>query len=409
MTLFRKEAFRNHASRLTGEVSIATPIMWQNIGYALFAAVTAGFIFLLIATYSRVETVTGAIVPDKGVTALLPPRGGTIQSISVGEGQYVSGGTKIMTIRSEEDSENGISAAAQVENAIMQQDLNLASQISAIGTAAFAQLQQIEAQTAGTRAEIAQLHSQIALQQELIATAQNDYDRAREVAKRGFISGRDLQVREETLLARKQGLAQLNQTLEARKATLVEAERNAGQIAAQAKAQRAGLSASRAQVAQQAASTAGSRSYVLRAPVAGRVTALTARVGQIANPQIPVVTIIPAGSKLQVELFIPSSSIGFVKPGQEVRLAIDAFPYQRFGTITGRILIMARSPVTRQVGDGRTLSAYPVTVTLDRTHMTAFGRQEKLIPGMTLTARIITEKQSLFRWLFEPLFAVRNR
>lgn len=409
MTLFRKEAFRNHASRLAGEVNIATPILWQNIGYALFGSVIAGFIFLLIATYSRVETVTGVIVPDKGVAILMPPRSGTIQSISVTEGQFVTNGAKIMTIRSEEDSENGISAAAQIENAIARQDLNLASQISAIDAASSAQLQQLEAQSAGIRAEITQLHSQIALQQELIATAQKDYDRAREVAKRGFISGRDLQVREETLLARKQGSAQLNQTLEARKAALVEAERSAGQIAAQSKAQRAGLTASRAQVAQQAASTAGSRSYVLRAPVAGRIAALTAHMGQIANPQIPVVTIIPDGSHLQAELLVPSSSIGFVKQGQGVRLALDAFPYQRFGTIKGQILTVATSPVSRQAADGRTLSVYPVTVALDRSHMAAFGREEKLIPGMALTARIVTEKQSLLRWLFEPLFAVRNR
>lgn len=42
-------------------------------------------------------------------------------------------------------------------------------------------------------------------------------------------------------------------------------------VAAQARAQTASLSATRAQVAQQAASATGARSYVLRAPVAGRV------------------------------------------------------------------------------------------------------------------------------------------
>ena len=34
---------------------------------------------------------------------------------------------------------------------------------------------------------------------------------------------------------------------------------------------------------------------------------------------------------------------------------------------------------------------------------------EELVPGMSLTARIVTENQSLIEWLFEPLFAVRNR
>jgi membrane fusion protein len=39
----------------------------------------------------------------------------------------------------------------------------------------------------------------------------------------------------------------------------------------------------------------------------------------------------------------------------------------------------------------------------------AFGRYQPLQPGMTLTARIVTEKRSLLRWLFEPIYAVRNR
>ena len=73
-------------------------------------------------------------------------------------------------------------------------------------------------------------------------------------------------------------------------------------MSAQAQAQHASLAASRAQVAQQAASTAGSRAYVLRAPVAGKVTALTARIGQPASTQTPLMTIVPAGSVLRLSL-----------------------------------------------------------------------------------------------------------
>ena len=162
-------------------------------------------------------------------------------------------------------------------------------------------------------------------------------------------------------------------------------------------------------VTRQAANTAGSRAYVLRAPVAGRVTALTARIGQPATAQTPLMTIVPAGSVLRAELSVPSAAIGFVKPGQTVRLAIDAFPYQRFGTVNGRIQTVAASPVSMTAQNGSTVSVYPVIVTLDDSAVTAFGRREPLVSGMSLTARIVTEKQSLLQWLFEPLFAVRRR
>jgi membrane fusion protein len=50
-----------------------------------------------------------------------------------------------------------------------------------------------------------------------------------------------------------------------------------------------------------------------------------------------------------------------------------------------------------------------VTVKLAQSWVMAFGRRQPLVPGMTLTARIITERQNLFQWLFEPLFAVQRR
>ena len=407
--MFRREATIPQQNRLTGDVAIAVPVAWQSIGFLIFGGVAAGVMFLSLASYSRVETVTGTITPDAGVASIVPSRTGVIAALSVRDGQNVSAGAELATIRAEEDGATTLSPAALVEAAIARQDASLAAQSDAAQASAAAQASQLAAQRSGLVAEIGQLQSQIATQQSLIASAQKDLDRARTIADRGFISGRDLQVREETLLARQQGLSQLEQSLATKRAAVAENERSAAQISAQARAQTARLSATRAQVAQQAASTAGARSYVLRAPVAGRVTALTARVGQPANPQGQLMTIVPAGAKLRAELAVPSAAIGFVKQGQQVRLAIDAFPYQRFGTVAGKVQTVAASAVNAQGPSGSTIAVYPVTVMLDTASITAYGRNESLVSGMSLTARIITEKQSLLQWLFEPLFAVRRR
>lgn len=388
---------------------MAVPVQWQTIGLLIFGSVAAALLFLALAPYARVETVAGTIVPDKGVSAIVPARAGIIAALPVREGQEVSAGAELAVIRAEEDSIGGRPAAARIADAIQAQDASLAAQIDASKSAADAQVRQLAAQRAGLAAEIAQLRSQIALQGDLIRSAQADFDRARTIAERGFISLRDLQVREEAVLARRQGLAQLNQTLATREAGLTEAERTAAQVAAQSRAQIASLVASRAEVAQAAASTAGSRAFVLRAPVAGRVAALTARLGQAASPQAPLMNLVPGGSVLLAELAVPSAAIGFVKPGQEVRLAVDAFPYQRFGTIRGRVRSVAMAAVRAQGPNGASVPVYPVTVALDTASISAFGRQEPLIAGMTLTARIVTERQTLLQWLFEPLFAVQQR
>ena len=139
------------------------------------------------------------------------------------------------------------------------------------------------------------------------------------------------------------------------------------------------------------------------------MTAITGRVGQAAAQGQPLMAVMPAGSRPRAELYVPTQAAGFLAVGQEVRLAVDAFPYQRFGTVTARIAQIASTAVPRATAEGGTIPVYLVTVELGAPFVTAFGRRQPLLPGMTLSARIVTERRSLFEWLFEPLFAVGQR
>ena len=407
--LFRSEVLNQKKDRISGEISIAVPMPWQVIGYLIFGGVLVAITFLSVATYSRVETVMGSIVPDKGLAIIIPTRSGTISEIMVSDGDLVARNDTLVSISVEENSATGPSAAALAQQAIVQQDASLLAQLSATQRSAAAQRSQIAVQEAGLRTEIDQLSSQITLQQSLVSSAKSNLDQARSVAERGFISQQDLQQREDTLLSRQQQLSQLQQSLTSRRASLSELSNRAEAIAAQAQSDAATIAATRAHDAQQAAGNKGARTYALSAPMEGTVTALTMRSGQRVNPQTQIMTIIPDGARLRAELSVPSQAIGFIKSGQNVRLAIDAFPYQRFGTVTGTVRTVASSAVSQAGANGGVISIYPVTVDLEASEILAFGRAEKLVPGMTLTARIITEKQTLIEWLFEPLFAVRNK
>ena len=118
--------------------------------------------------------------------------------------------------------------------------------------------------------------------------------------------------------------------------------------------------------------------------------------------------IVPDGGRPRVELYVPTSAAGFLNKGQEVRLAVDAFPYERFGTVEARISDISSTAVAQQTNVG-SVPVYLVTAELARASVSAFGKKQPLVSGMTLTARIVTRKQSLFEWLFEPLFAVARR
>lgn len=70
--------------------------------------------------------------------------------------------------------------------------------------------------------------------------------------------------------------------------------------------------------------------YAITAPADGIVTNLLAEVGQSVGNQ-PLATLLPAGAKLEAQLFLTSRAVGFVEPGQSVRLRYQAYPYQKFG------------------------------------------------------------------------------
>lgn len=102
----------------------------------------------------------------------------------------------------------------------------------------------------------------------------------------------------------------------------------------------------------------------------------------------------------------------FIRPGQEVRLLYDAFPYQRFGSFGGRV-----TRISRVVIDPRQLAApleveepvYRIEVAPDAQAVTGFGERLPLQLGMTLTANLILDRRSFLDWLLTPLNAVLRR
>jgi len=407
--MFRQEAQFAQQNRLHGDVSLALPISWQLIGYGLLALLLTALAFLFLGSYARVETVSGQVEPDLGAAQIVPSRAGIITGVAVKEGERVSASTQLASIRVEEMGQTGGTGPTQVLTALGEQDSQLAAQERSTLAGAGATRQRLGAQIAGLHAEIAALDQQIATQRRLVEVAQGDYDRSQTIAIKGFLSKRDLQTREETLLGRQQQLASLVQAHAGKQASLMEASRAIEEAGRTAQATAAGIAGDRASVAQRRFDVEASRGYTLTAPIAGVVTAVTARIGQPAQSNAPLMTIVPAGATLEAQLYVPTQAAGFLSVGQEVRLQVDAFPYSRFGSVPAIIKRISSAAINRAIANGQSEPVYLVTAAIKDPKIYAFGQFHRLQPDMTLTARIITENRSLAEWLFEPILAVRRR
>jgi membrane fusion protein len=151
---------------------------------------------------------------------------------------------------------------------------------------------------------------------------------------------------------------------------------------------------------------------VFTAPVSGKITSVVANLGQRMNPSVPMFSIIPEGSELQANLFLPTRSIGFMEIGQELNISYEAFPYQKFGTYSGRVSGIAKSVIMPgEPASGLTFQepVYKVEALLNSQNIMAYGREIPLKPGMMLSADVILDERTIFEWLLEPLYSLRGK
>ena len=157
----------------------------------------------------------------------------------------------------------------------------------------------------------------------------------------------------------------------------------------------------------------GQSAYAITSSVDGKILSISIdSVGRSVQAGQPLLTIMPANSVLEAELFIPSKAIGFIEKGQEVRLLYDAFPYQYFGSYRAIITDVTETilaPDEIFAAFKLTEPAYRVRADIDKRSIKARGRVLPLQSGMTLSANIILERRSFLNWLLEPLRAVRER
>src|SRR5262249_53639016 len=255
-----------------------------------------------------------------------------------------------------------------------------------------------------------QLEAQLKIQGERIRVEEGFVASAAELKKQGYMADADFKRRQVTLLEQKQNLNSLNQQLAARQNQLTETRYSLEQLPTVMAGKIQGLRNELATTEQRIAEITGRRAYVIRAPAAGRVSTVQATVGQFADPRRPQMEIVPNESVLQAELFVPARAIGFVRPGQEVRILYEAFPYQQFGIYRGRVNSVSQTILTKADTSGPVElkePAYRVTAALDRPDVDAYGKRIPLQPDMLLRADIILEKRSFMSWFLDPLLSLR--
>ena len=153
----------------------------------------------------------------------------------------------------------------------------------------------------------------------------------------------------------------------------------------------------------------------LRAPQAGIVKDLaTHTAGTVAAPGTILMTLVPEGDKLIAEVWLSNQDVGFVRPGQEAKLKLVAFQFQKYGLVQGTVAHVnvdateAPSANTRSdalSGRDRPMGplAFRTLVELASQDLNAGGRRYPLQPGMQVSGEIHLGTRTVLEYLLSPV------
>jgi HlyD family secretion protein len=142
----------------------------------------------------------------------------------------------------------------------------------------------------------------------------------------------------------------------------------------------------------------------IRAPYRAAVISLAHRnPGGVVQNGAELCQLARAEGEPRVRLLLPEAAVPTLAPGQKMRLFFEAFPYQRYGTVTGKLEWISPAAVTSLEGQRFTGRG-----TLDKTSFRTRGRERPLRVGMKGEARLVVGSLTLIEFDFEPLRQLRE-
>jgi membrane fusion protein len=409
--LFRQEAIDAQREKFLGEATIARPVPFW-----VFTALAAGTAILLITVavwgqYQRRERVEGYLALDTGAARVLIRDAGRVTQLLVREGDEVKPGDPLARISLDRSTSGGSTSEAvaqemQSRRAILEKEQ---AQWRDLGVQ---QVQQLRRRMRDLENELAQIDQEMKLQETRVRSTREQAERFKALAGEKFVSDVASKQKQDEVTDQEIKLQALRRQRSQVERDLGATRMEEPQLELRTKAQVEQVARQLSELREGLSQVEAKRETVIRAPMAGVVTNVAVNTGQSVPEDAPLVTVLPKGSGLHVELLVPTRAIGFIRDGQEVVLRYDAFPYERFGQYRGIVREIGRNvwSAGERVGP---ISAkepvYRVDVALEKQTVAALGQEFPLRPGMMVNADLLLEKRTLLEWIFEPVLRLKGR
>lgn len=411
-------------SPATQELVDALPRVWTR--GLLYLLVGCAGVILPWATLSKVDQTgiaRGRLEPKGRTFKLDAPVAGKVVAIDVREGGTVTAGQRLVELDSDL-----VRTDLQQTQAKLAGELSRVTQLEQIKNqvtiATRTQRLQSAAQTAEQLAETQEVEQRIRslgraymLAQERLMQDLKEVQRYRKLWQEGVvpeikvvelerIASESRQFLQQALSELEQAQTQLRRQQSSQQRVMrtgelavLESEKQVQEIVAQI----AGVQAEIAQTKKAIASLKLQlQQRVIQTPVSGTIFQLPIQqTGAVVQPGQTIAQIAPQGVPLVFRAEMPISESGFLQVGMPVKLKFDAYPFQDYGVISGRIRWISPDSKTTQTPQGQ-IETFELEIVPDQTTIQAQNKSIRLTPGQTATAEVIVRQRRIIDFVIDP-------
>ncbi len=362
-------------------------VAWMLLGF-LFLAFVSSIVFELPDTVHC----QFILVPATGADPIQSPHQAIISHVAVTEGASVKKGDELFVLRSDEI--RGLNT--QFRNST--EDLKTKETSLVQGDAAYKSQARIKA------SEVEQAKTEVSFRENHAKTSRDLYERMEKLAAEGGFSETDLIRMKLDLAGSEKDLSVAQKTLQQvnfdRERMDTEHKRQRGEQVAEIEKLKVQIAAMKAEL-----ENAQDDMFTVRSPYDGVVTSLDqGSVGSVVQKGQVLCQLSPENAEPRARMVINEASLAKLAVAQKVRYFFEAYPYQRYGAVAGKLDWISPSTVSTPEG-----SHFVALASLDRTDIPRpHGKPLPLRVGMRGDAHIVVGKRAPIEYVLEPLHQLRE-
>jgi hemolysin D len=411
-------------------------VLWMIVAILVSALTWSYF-----GKIDEVAVARGKVIPDGNVKIIEPANGGVINSVRVTEGEYVKQGQVLADLDSTLATVDVESAQKSLDTAKAERDILRKVSAGEDATDAIntsnlpddtkSDLLQLASSTSSSdqvkrqflSLDISQAQKQLATEQQNLSTlkanlsdAQNRQQQLRDTISQTTDAAAlqslnsELQTVTGEIASLQSSIVSQTQRTSSAQSSLNQAKASLGNYSAQND-----LSTVNSIIDQDkkitdlesalAKAQKNIQLQTIKAPVDGTVLSISSTtVGSVITSTQPFVTIVPSGTPLVIEATLSNRDIGFVSVGQKVAIKVDAYSFQRYGYLSGRV----KSISPDAFDDQKQGLIYKMKVTIDSNKTTTKNNEINVGAGMSVSAEVKTGKRRIINFFLDPFITKTN-